>query len=45
MNNAIVKSDIHSTDTHGFTEAVFALMHLTGITFAPRLKNLADQIL
>lgn len=45
MHNHIVKSDIHSTDTHGFTEAVFALMHLMGITFAPRLKNLSGQTL
>jgi TnpA family transposase len=45
MNNHIVKSDIHSTDTHGFTEVVFALMHMIGITFAPRLKNLSAQTL
>ena len=45
MHNHIVKSDIHSTDTHGFTEAVFGLMHLIGITFAPRLKNLSEQTL
>lgn len=45
MNNAIIKSDIHSTDTHGFTEAVFALMHLVGVIFAPRLKNLSNQTL
>lgn len=45
MYNHVVKSDIHSTDTHGFTEAVFALMHMMGITFAPRLKNLSDQTL
>lgn len=45
MHNYIVKSDIHSTDTHGFTEAVFGLMHMMGITFALRLKNLSDQTL
>lgn len=45
MHNHIVKSDIHSTDTHGFTEAVFGLMHMMGITFAPRLKNLSGQTL
>jgi TnpA family transposase len=45
MHNQIVKSDIHSTDTHGYTEAVFALMHMMGITFAPRLKNLSSQTL
>lgn len=45
MHNHIVKSDIHSTDMHGFTEAVFGLMHMMGITFGPRLKNLSDQTL
>jgi TnpA family transposase len=45
MHNHIVKSDIHSTDTHGYTEAIFALMHMMGITFAPRIKNLSDQTL
>ena len=45
MYNHVIKSDIHSTDTHGFTEAVFALMHMMGITFAPRLKNLSGQTL
>jgi len=45
MNNPIVRSDVHSTDTHGFTETVFSLMHMMGITFAPRLKNLSKQTL
>ena len=25
MQNEVVKSDIHSTDTHGYTEAIFGL--------------------
>ena len=29
----------HSTDTAGFTDHVFALMHLLGFRFAPRLRN------
>jgi TnpA family transposase len=36
----VVKSDIHSTDTHGFSEAIFAVTHLLGCTYAPRIKNL-----
>lgn len=28
LHNDIVKSDIHSTDTHGYTELVFAATHL-----------------
>ena len=28
MHNDVIKSDIHSTDTHGYTEAIFGAMHL-----------------
>ena len=42
-NNDVVKSDIHSTDTHGYTEAVFALAHLLGFSFAPRIKGIGKQ--
>ena len=30
----------HYTDTAGFTDHVFALMHLLGFRFAPRLRDL-----
>ena len=43
MRNDVVKSDIHSTDTHGFSEAIFAVTHLLGVSFAPRIKNLKKQ--
>ena len=33
----------HTTDTSGYTEIVFALFDLLGLTFAPRIKDLADQ--
>lgn len=33
----------HSTDTSGFTDHVFALMHLLGFRFAPRIRDLADK--
>lgn len=45
MHNEVVKSDIHSTDTHGYSEIIFATMQLLGFVFAPRIKNLKDQIL
>ena len=38
MRNDVVKSDIHSTDSHGYSEAIFAAAHLLGISYAPRLK-------
>ena len=43
MHNDVVKSNIHSTDTHGFSEVIFGLTHLLGFSFAPRIKNFKDQ--
>ncbi|MFS4583643.1 Tn3 family transposase [Phaeobacter sp. C3_T13_0] len=45
MHNDVVKSDIHSTDTHGYTEAVFGLTHLLGFSFAPRINGIGKQTL
>lgn len=45
MRNDVIKSDIHSTDTHGYTEAVFGLTHLLGFSFAPRIKGIGRQTL
>lgn len=33
----------HYTDTAGFTDHVFALMHLLGFWFAPRIRDLAEK--
>ena len=35
----MVDSDIHSTDSHGSTDPVFALTYLLGIDFQPRIKE------
>jgi len=43
MHNDVIKSDIHSTDTHGYTEVVFGLTHLLGFSFAPRIKGIGKQ--
>jgi TnpA family transposase len=43
MRNDVIKSTIHSTDTHGFTETVFAATHLLDIAFAPRFKQVGKQ--
>jgi len=45
MHNDVVKSDIHSTDTHGYSEIIFATTYLLGISFAPRIKSFRDQYL
>jgi len=43
MHNDVVKSDIHSTDAFGYSEAIFAASHLAGFAYAPRFKNLKRQ--
>ena len=43
IHNDVIKSTIHSTDTHGYTEAVFALTNLLGFEFAPRIARLYKQ--
>jgi TnpA family transposase len=43
LQNEVIKSTIHSTDTHGFMETIFAASHLIGTAFAPRIKNIGDQ--
>ena len=43
MHHETIKSDIHSTDTHGYSEVIFATTHLLGISYAPRIKNLKKQ--
>jgi len=43
MHNEVIKSDIHSTDTHGYTESIFAAAHLIDMAFAPRIKRIHRQ--
>lgn len=43
MQNEVIKSDIHSTDSHGYTEIIFGATHLLGFGFAPRIKNIDRQ--
>lgn len=43
LHNDVVKSDMHSTDTHGYAEVIFGTSYLLGLTFAPRIKGLASQ--
>ena len=42
-NDTLLNPEFHSTDTHGFTEHIFALLYLLGFPFHPRLKDLAEQ--
>ena len=43
MHNDVIKSDIHSTDSHGYSEMIFGALHLLGFAFAPRIKALKHQ--
>ena len=36
---------MHTTDTHGYTDQMFALTYLLGVTFAPRIKDLGNAVL
>lgn len=40
LKNDVVKSTLHTTDSHGFTEVVMGLSYLLKITFVPRLKGI-----
>ncbi|MDW3651884.1 MAG: Tn3 family transposase [Bacteroidia bacterium] len=42
-NNTILKPLKHTTDTAGYTEIIFALCHLLGYYFMPRIRDLKDQ--
>lgn len=43
LHNDVIKSNIHVTDTHGYTEAVFGLMDLLGFGFSPNIAKMLDQ--
>ncbi len=43
LHNDVIQSDLHSTDTHGYSEIIFGALHLLGFAFAPRIKSLKHQ--
>jgi TnpA family transposase len=45
MHDDVVKSTIHSTDTHGYSEVIFGVTHFLHISYAPRIKSLKRQTL
>ena len=42
-NNTLLKIREHTTDTHGYTDIVFALGYLLGFYVMPRIRDLKDQ--
>lgn len=45
LKNDVVKSSMHSTDTHGYGEAVFGMTEFLKFSFAPRIKNPGKRVL
>lgn len=43
MHNDVIKSDIHSTDTHGYSKVLSGTTYLLHFGFAPRIKGLGRQ--
>lgn len=43
LHNDTIKSTIHTTDTHGYTEAVFGLTDLLGFGFCPNIAKMLRQ--
>ena len=43
MHNDVVKSEVHSTDTHGYSEIIFGSSYFLDFEFAPRIKGLGRQ--
>lgn len=44
-NTTDLKITEHYTDTHGYTDQIFAFAHLLGLDFAPRIKNISSMSL
>lgn len=44
-NNTVLNPEFHCTDTHGYTDHLFALCYLLGFSFQPRLSDLPHQAL
>lgn len=42
-NNTVLQARKHTTDTHGYTEIIFALSYLLGYEFMPRIRDIKDQ--
>ena len=43
LHNEVIKSTIHTTDTHGYTEAMFGITDLLGFGFCPNIAKFLRQ--
>ena len=44
IHNDNIKPDMYSTNTHGYTEIIFAISHMLDIVFAPRISDVKSQV-
>jgi TnpA family transposase len=42
-NDTLLRPRVHHTDTHGYTDQVFGLFRLLGLSFQPRLAGIRKQ--
>lgn len=42
-NDTALRPREHTSDTHGYTEHIFALCYLLGFSFMPRIRDIKDQ--
>jgi TnpA family transposase len=45
VHQDLYRIDEHYTDTHGYTDLIFGLCEVLGVRFAPRLRDLPDQVI
>lgn len=45
LHNEVIPSSIHTTDSHGYTEALFGLMDLLGFGFSPNIAKMLSKTL
>ena len=45
LHNDVIRSAVHSTDSHGATEPIFAVSYLLGVDFQPRMSHLSQKVL
>jgi TnpA family transposase len=45
LHQEVYPIEEHYSDTHGYTDLVFGLCEVLGVRFAPRLRDLPDQVI
>ncbi|MBN8826887.1 MAG: Tn3 family transposase, partial [Spirosoma sp.] len=45
LHNDVIRSSVHTTDSHGATEPIFAVSYLLGIDFQPRMSHVSQKLM